>query len=124
MVKTFLKIFRWDWVLLQRNQLMGLSLLAGATYLGIFYLLKPLGNLNDLLVVLLLNDPVVTGFLFGGYCFLFEKNQNTLSVLALMPLPMSYPLLSKTLALTLLSTGGGLFDDLGGSRILFQLLSF
>ena len=103
-MKSLAGLLRWDVVLLQRNQLFVLSAVMAAMYVGLFYLLKPLGNLETVLIVLVFNDPVVTGFLFAGVLLLFDKNQNTLQALQVVPLPMKYYLLSKTLALATLAT--------------------
>lgn len=97
------ELFKWDLLLLQRNQLFALSAVMAAMYVGLFYLLRPLGNLETVLIILVFNDPVVTGFLFAGVLLLFDKNQNTLQALQVVPLPLSYYVFSKTLALALLS---------------------
>lgn len=103
-MKHLTTLLKWDVVLLQRNQLFVLSAVLAALYVGLFYLLRPLGNLETVLIILVFNDPVVTGFLFAGVLLLFDKNQNTLQVLQVVPLPLSYYVLSKTIALASLAT--------------------
>jgi fluoroquinolone transport system permease protein len=97
------RMLGWDLILLHRNQLIVLSAVVAGLYVGLFYLLKPLGNLHTLLIVLLFNDPVVTGFLFAGVLYLMEKNQNTLQAIRIAPQPLAHFLLSKSLALAILS---------------------
>lgn len=107
-MKKLLRLLYWDLLLLHRNQLIVLSLVVAAVYLGLFYLLKDLGALSDVLVIFLFNDPVVTGLLFAGVILLFEKNQHTLQAIKVAPQPLLLFLLSKTIALVLISTGTAL----------------
>ncbi|MDX5321229.1 MAG: hypothetical protein LPK45_08940, partial [Bacteroidota bacterium] len=66
MKRSTLKLLKWDLLQLHRNNLIVLALLVAAMYLGLFKLLEPLGDLRSLLVLLVFNDPVVTGLLFAG----------------------------------------------------------
>ena len=96
-VNLFLK---WDAVLLYRNRLFHIALLIALIYTGVFFLLKPLGNLDNVLVVLIFNDPVVTGYIFGGVIWLFDKNQHTLQAVSVLPVRRNLYLLSKILILS------------------------
>lgn len=103
-MKRFLALLRWDVLLLHRNRLFVFSAAVAAVYIGVFYLLLPLGDLSALLIVLIFNDPVVTGFLFGGILWMFDKNQNTLQAISVLPLPLPLYLLSKATVLSVLAT--------------------
>jgi hypothetical protein len=103
-MKTFLTLLRWDLLLLHRNQLFIFSAAVAAVYIGVFHLLLPLGDLSALLIVLIFNDPVITGFLFGGILWMFDKNQNTLQAISVLPLPLPLYLLSKATVLSVLAT--------------------
>lgn len=103
-MKQLAQILKWDLVLLQRNQLIAISFLIAGIYLGIFYLLKDLGNLENILIVMIFNDPVITGYLFAAVLILFERDQNTLAALSVSPMRFTYYLWSKALSLTLIST--------------------
>lgn len=103
-MRTFFHLLKWDLRLLHRNNLILLSAVVAAMYVGIFYLLKPLGNLHTVLVVLVFNDPVVTGFMFAGIMLLFDKNQNTLQAMRVAPFPLPWYMFSKALLLAGLST--------------------
>jgi fluoroquinolone transport system permease protein len=94
---------RWDSILLFRNRLFHIALLVAAIYTGLFFLLKPLGNLNKLLVVLIYNDPVVTGFIFSGVIWMFDRNQHILQAISVLPSRRQHYLLSKILILSLLA---------------------
>ena len=103
-MKQLAHLLRWDFVHLQRNQMISISLLVAAVYLGIFYLLKSLGNLDNLLIVMIFNDPVIMSYLFAGVLLLFEKDQHTLDALLVTPLSHNAYLWSKALSLSLIAT--------------------
>lgn len=103
-MKYFLHLFKWDVILLNRNQLFMIAAVITLLYIGIFYLLKPLGNLTTILIILIFNDPVITGLLFAGVLWMFDKNQNTLQAIAVLPVSPSFYLLSKAMVLSLLAT--------------------
>ena len=104
-MKQLIHLLRWDFVHLQRNQMISISLLVGAVYLGIFYLLRSLGQLENLLIVMVFNDPVVMSYLFAGVLLLFERDQGTREALSVAPLSWEAYLWSKALALSVVATG-------------------
>lgn len=108
----FINFLKLDWKLLNRNSMVILSFVMALIYVGAFYLLKPIGSLDIILVVLLFNDPVVTGFLFAGVMLLFDKNQNTLQALRILPSPVNHYIWSKALILSALATITGLIMTL------------
>ena len=99
-----LKLLKWDIILFNRNRLFLLSGIVAAVYIGVFYLVQPLGNLNRLIVVLIFNDPIVTGYLFAGILLMFDKNQYTLQAISVLPLPLSKYLFSKSMLLSCVAT--------------------
>jgi fluoroquinolone transport system permease protein len=94
---------KWDILLLYRNRLFHIALIIGIIYTGLFFLLKPLGNLTNILVILIFNDPMVTGYIFGGVIWLFDKNQYTLQAVSVLPLQRFQYLLSKLIILSVLA---------------------
>ncbi|GAA4453755.1 hypothetical protein GCM10023189_19280 [Nibrella saemangeumensis] len=103
-MNAILNLMRWDIILLNRNRLFVIAAIVTLMYVGLFYLFSPLGDLTILLVILIYNDPVVTGYLFAGVLWLFDRNQHTLQALSVLPLPLKSYLLAKTLVLSLLAT--------------------
>ena len=103
-MSSFLTLLKWDMVLLNRNRLFVLAAVVAGIYIALFYLLKPLGNLTNVLIILIFNDPVVTGYLFAGVLLLFDKNQHTLQAISVLPLPFATYLLSKAVLLSVLAT--------------------
>lgn len=99
-MKPLISFLRLDIILLHRNRLFYLGILSALIYIGIFFLFKGTSeNLNWLLVLLLFNDPLITGFLFGGVLWLFDRNQNTMSVIRLLPVNEELYFVSKILVL-------------------------
>ncbi|MGB3589528.1 MAG: hypothetical protein WBA23_23480 [Tunicatimonas sp.] len=123
-MKALTNLLRWDLLLLHRNQLIVISLALAGLYLGVFYLLKDLGNLEKLLVLLIYNDPVVTGLMFIGALVLFEKDQHTLEALAVSPLSTDTYLWSKAISLTLVALGTSLMMAWAGYGWQFQYVHF
>lgn len=123
-MKMMAHLLRWDLTLLYRNQLVVISAVLAGVYLGLFYLLKELGGLEKLLVLLIFNDPVVTGLLFAGVLVLFEKDQHTLEALSVSPLSPSAYLWSKGLSLTLVALGTSLAMAWAGFGWRFYYLHF
>ena len=107
-MKQLLHLLRWDLVHLQRNQMIAVSLLVAAAYLGIFYLLRTLGNLEELLIVMIFNDPVIMSYFFAGALLLLEKDQRTLDALSVIPLSPGAYFWAKGLSLSSIATGTAL----------------
>lgn len=122
----FWQLLKWDVILLNRNRLFLLAALVAGIYIALFYLLKPLGNLTNILIILIFNDPVITGYLFASVLLLFDKNQHTLQAISVLPLPFQTYLLSKAVLLSLLATGISFimaFATKGADFNLFHLLA-
>jgi fluoroquinolone transport system permease protein len=94
---------RWDFIHLLRNQLITISIILALVYFGIFYLIKGLGNVDNFLVLIIYNDPVITGYVFAAVLLLFERNQNTLQALSVTPIRLSQYLWSKAIVLSILA---------------------
>ncbi|MEM8968974.1 MAG: hypothetical protein AAGE93_21330 [Bacteroidota bacterium] len=123
-MKALTNLLRWDLLLLHRNQLIVISLVLAGVYLGLFYLLKDLGGLEKLLVLLIYNDPVVTGLMFIGALVLFEKDQHTLEALAVSPLSTDTYLWSKAISLTAVALVTSLLMAWAGYGWQFQYIHF
>lgn len=102
-MRTFLHLLRWDFTLLNRNQVLTVSVLVTAIYLGLFWWLKQFMVVDQLLVLVIFNDPALLGFLFIGVMVLFEKNEGTLQALVVTPVREAHYLWSKIIVLTLIS---------------------
>ncbi|MGK7389110.1 MAG: fluoroquinolone export ABC transporter permease subunit [Candidatus Cyclobacteriaceae bacterium M2_1C_046] len=103
-MKELISFLQLDIKLLHRNNLFVLAAVVAVIYIGVFYLLKPLGDLTNILIVLIFNDPVVTGYLFAAVLLLFDKNQNTLQAYSILPVGFYRYFISKIILLSVLAT--------------------
>ncbi|RPA68011.1 ABC transporter permease [Cyclobacteriaceae bacterium YHN15] len=102
-MKQLAHLLKFDFLLINKNKIITVSLIVTAIYVGVFKALAAMGNIEKLLVLVIFNDPALLGFLFIGVMVLFEKNENTLEVLAVTPIKTSNYILSKSIALTIIS---------------------
>lgn len=101
-MKVLLNIIKWDFVLQIRYNIVTIAIIIAALYI---LLLKSLPNvdIDELLILLVLSDPVMFGVMFIGVLVLYEKDNNTLSALIASPLTASNYLWSKAISLTLIA---------------------
>lgn len=92
-----------DFRLLNRNRIIQISVLVTIIYIAVFKGLSAFGNMDQLLVLVIFNDPALLGFLFIGVITLFEKNENTIQVLAVTPFNEKNYILSKSISLTVIA---------------------
>ena len=103
-MRHFWHLLKHDFRLLQRNQIIAISILVTIVYVGVFRGLSSLGNMEKVLVLIIYNDPALMGFLFVGVMLLFEKNEGTTEVIAVSPIRLSHYIWSKSMALTIIAT--------------------
>lgn len=104
MMKQFLFRLRWEAVLLSRNNLLTISVVVTAVYMGLFQLLKLVGEVELVSLVVVLNDPALIGMLFIGITVIFDREQGTLSALRVAPMNFHHYLLAKVGILSVLGT--------------------
>ena len=104
-MKQFVHLLMHDFRLLQRNNIIVISIAVSALYVGAFIGLSTLGDIEKFLILTIFNDPALLGFLFIGVMVLFEKNEMTLQALAVTPMNFHHYLLSKALSLTVVAVG-------------------
>ncbi len=100
-MKQLFQAIKWELILQLRYQIVSVMFFVTLLYIGLFYLL-PFENIDKLLIILVLNDPVILGMTFIGALVLFEKSSNTLEALVLTPMKPAQYLWSKAIALTLI----------------------
>ena len=101
-MKTLFKIIKWDFLLQIRYNIVTIALIVSALYV---LLLKSLPNvdLDQLVILLVLSDPVMFGVMFIGVLVLYEKDNNTIDALIVSPLTPSQYLWSKAIYLTIIA---------------------
>lgn len=96
-------LLKFDFLLVNKNKIITISLIVTAIYVGVFKALAAMGNIEKFLVLVIFNDPALLGFLFVGVMVLFEKNENTLQALTVTPIKISNYIISKSIVLTVVS---------------------
>jgi fluoroquinolone transport system permease protein len=130
---------RWDLLRQQRHHIITAS--AVVTLLSLIVMAQlPASHRQAMLITLIFNEPAGMGLMFIGALYLFERSENTLQALHVIPLRSSEYLLSKALTLSLLAIVASLvmaalghgwqfhygyfIGGIGGSATLFAFLGF
>lgn len=100
-MKAFLTQLKWQFVLLQKNNIIIISLAVTCIYGVLLYFLKGIGGLDALLVSMVLNDPSVIGFFFVALAIYTEMKCQILPAIFTTPLSTHTFLLSKTIAISI-----------------------
>ena len=101
----FLQQLKWQLTLLQRNRLIGISVLITVLYGVIFYFIRDLPNVEPFLTLLIYNDPAIIGMFFIGLGVIMESNSKVLPALFVTPINYHSYLVTRIIALTLVGTG-------------------
>ncbi|MBR9861586.1 hypothetical protein GYB22_12750 [bacterium] len=100
----FLSQLKWQFALLQKNNIISISLVVTLIYGVILFFLNHIEGLNKLLVALVLNDPSVIGYFFIALALFTETKQGILSAILVSPLSLHLFLISRVLTLSILGT--------------------
>jgi fluoroquinolone transport system permease protein len=95
-------MLKWEYVLLYRYKIIHISILSVILY---FLTTQAIPDMNNTVFhsLLLFFDPAIIGIMFVGALVLFEKSENVLQALVITPMETNDYLLSKIIALTILS---------------------
>ena len=108
-MKNFFNQLKWQFILLQKNNIISISFGVTFFYGLILYALRDIGHMDKVLTSIVLNDPATIGFFFIGLIISTEKKNEVLSALFTTPINPHVYLTSKVLALSLV----GLLCSLG-----------
>ncbi len=100
-MKTFILQLRWQFILLQKNKIISISLGVTVLYGLILYFLRDVGKLDTVMVSLVLNDPSVIGFFFVALAIYTEIRHKILSAISVSPVNIHQLLIAKTLSISL-----------------------
>ncbi|MEZ5427968.1 MAG: hypothetical protein R2747_16980 [Pyrinomonadaceae bacterium] len=102
-MREFFGQFKWQFLIFQRNNLIGM--IAGVTvfYVAVVYFLKHFGEAEKFVTLLILTDSSMIGFIFIGLSIILEKDQEVLSALFVTPVNLHSFLISRVLTLSALS---------------------
>lgn len=122
-MRPLLKIVKWDFVLQWRYNIVTIALIISALYV---LLLKSIPNVNidQLVILLVLSDPVMFGVMFIGVLVLYEKDNNTINALIVSPLTPSQYLWSKAISLTAIAVPIALAISIVGYGLKLNYIHF
>lgn len=100
-MKMLLKLLKWQFIILHKNNLINISIAVTILYGLVFYFIKDLPNVDRFLTLLIYNDPAIIGLFFVGLSVIMEKNDAVLSALFVTPINHHAYLVSKVLALSI-----------------------
>jgi fluoroquinolone transport system permease protein len=103
-MKTFVKQLKWQFVLLSKNNIIIISVVVTLIYGLILFFFKDLGNLDKILVSIVLNDPSVIGYFFIALSFYSEMRQDILPAIFVSPVNIHQLLIAKVLSLSVVGT--------------------
>jgi fluoroquinolone transport system permease protein len=123
-MKTFITQLKWQFLLLQKNKIIGISLAVTFIYGLLLYFLKEIGGLDILLVSMVLNDPSVIGFFFVALAIYTEMKHQILPAIFTTPLNIHTYLLSKTISISIIGVICSLGLAMSVKGFDFDILSF
>lgn len=123
-MRTFITQLKWQFILLQKNSIISISLAVTFIYGLLLFFLRDMNSLDTLLVALVLNDPSVIGFFFIGLAIYTEMRDQVLPAIFTTPLDIHFLLISKIVSISTV----GLICSLGLAISVkgfdFDILSF
>ena len=99
---------KWQLIIFHRNQLIAISIALTVMYAAILWYFNDFEYLDKLLTLLIYNDPVLIGLMFGGMAVILEKDQRMISALLVTPMNLHLYLWSRIAVLTLIAWLAGL----------------
>lgn len=98
----FLVQLKWQFVLLQKNSILSISLAVTLIYGLILFFLRNTGNLDLFLVSLVLNDPSVIGYFFIALAIYTEIKHQVLPAIFVTPVKLHQFLIAKILSISII----------------------
>lgn len=109
MMKALAQQLKWQFILLQRNNIISISIAVTLIYGLLLFFLRSTANIDKVLVSLILNDPTVIGYFFVALAIFTEVKHQILPAIFVTPVNTHHYILSKSLSLSVV----GLFCSLG-----------
>jgi fluoroquinolone transport system permease protein len=101
-MSTFLKQLKWQFILLHKNDITVISFGITIIYGGILYFVRDVGNLDKVLVSLVLLDPTVIGYFLIALAIYTEIKQQVLQAIFVTPVNIHHFLLAKVVSLSII----------------------
>lgn len=101
-MKAFFTLLKWQFVLLHKNNIIGISFAVTLIYGLLLYFLRDVGSLDAVLVSLILNDPSVIGYFFIALAIYTELKHQILSAVLVTPVSIHQLIIAKVLSLVVI----------------------
>ncbi|MEM1138160.1 MAG: hypothetical protein AAGI07_20195 [Bacteroidota bacterium] len=101
-MKSLANQLKWQFILLTKNNIIGITIAVTIIYGLVFFAIKDLGNADKLLTLIIYNDTAIIGLFFIGISVIMEKNQQILPALFVTPINLHHYLLSRIISLSIL----------------------
>lgn len=103
-MNTFAKQLKWQFVLLQKNNIIGISIGVTVIYGAILFFLRDTTAIDKVLVSLILNDSAVIGYFFIALSIYTEMKHQILPAIFVSPISSHHYIISKVLSLSVIGT--------------------
>lgn len=100
----FYQQLKWQFVLLQKNNIIGMSLVVTLIYGVTLFFFRDFENIDKVLVTLVLIDPTIIGYFFIALTIYLEINHQVLPAILVTPLNIHHFLITRILTLSFLGT--------------------
>mgnify|MGYP000188680081 CR=1 FL=1 len=121
---TFLTQLKWQFILLQKNNIISISFAVTFIYGIILFFLRDVGSLDKLLVALVLLDPSVIGYFFIALAIYIEIKHGILEALFVSSLSIHQLLITRILSLSIIGTLCSLLMAFSVKGIDFHILEY
>lgn len=121
---SFLKQVKWQFLLLQKNNIISISFVVTIVYGLILFFLKDVKYIDELLVSLVLNDPSVIGYFFIALAIYTEIKQGVLNALFVTPINCHKYLISKIVSLSIIGTICSILLVLSVKGLNFNIINY
>lgn len=123
-MSSFLKQLKWQFILLQKNSIIIISVVVTIVYGLILYFLNDVKYIDELLISLVLNDPSVIGYFFIALAIYTEIKQGVLNALIVTPTNCHQYLISKIVSLSVIGTICSILLVLSVKGLNFELINY
>ena len=123
-MKAFALLLRWQFTLLQRNNIISISFAVTLIYGVILYFLRDKGVLDKVMVSLVLNDPSIIGYFFISLAIYTEINYGILPAIFVSPVNVHQILISKTASISIIGLICSLALAISVKGLEFDYLSY
>ena len=103
-MNAFAQQLKWQFILLQKNNIIGISLGVTVIYGAVLFFLRDTTTIDKVLVSLILNDSAVIGYFFIALSIYTEMKHQILAAIFVSPVSSHHYILSRALSLSIIGT--------------------